>query len=80
MTNNMLNYFKIGDIIYGYCNGCFGRDDYNAKICVHITPWYAVFEYLDREQGATILNISTIENDNDVIDVDVDEWKKSSNY
>jgi len=53
---NMLQLFKAGDTIYGYCNGFFGRDDYERKICVAVRPKYAVFEY---ENGkATTLNLS----------------------
>lgn len=46
--------FKIGDIISGFCNGYFGRDDYERKTCVFITDKYAIFEYDDG--SATVLN------------------------
>lgn len=54
----MLNLFTVGDVLYGFCNGYFGRDDYSTKICVMVTPNYAVFQYTGGEaQGfATILN------------------------
>ena len=53
---NMMQWFSIGDEIGGYCNGYFGRDDYEDKTCVMVTPKYAVFE---REDGsATVLNYS----------------------
>ena len=42
---NMLQVFQPGDVIYGFCNGYFGRDDYETKTCVMVRPKYAVFEY-----------------------------------
>ena len=52
---NMMQVFKVGDEIGNYCNGYFGRDDYDNKICVFVTPKYAVFEC--QETGmATVLN------------------------
>ena len=60
---NMLKAFSVGDEIYGYCNGAFGRDDYDHKVCVMVTPEYAVFEYIKdslytglKAGNATILN------------------------
>ena len=51
---NMTNIFEVGDEIGGYCNGAFGRDDYENKVCVMVAPMYAVFEY---ETGnAAVLN------------------------
>ena len=50
----MLQIFKVGDVIGGYCNGYFGRDDYDTKSCVMVTLNYAVFEYSDGT--ATVLN------------------------
>ncbi len=52
---NMLQLFSPGDIIYGYCNGYFGRDDYEDKTCVVVTRKYAVFEYEDG--SASVLNL-----------------------
>jgi hypothetical protein len=43
----MFQLFKPGDVIYGYCNGYFGRDSYETKTCVIVTRHYAVFEYED---------------------------------
>lgn len=50
--------FSVGDTIYGFCNGAFGRNDYETKICVMVTPKYAVFQFLEGEwEGkATVLN------------------------
>jgi hypothetical protein len=39
--------FKIGDIIYGYCNGYFGRDDYDSKTCILVSDEFAIFVYTD---------------------------------
>lgn len=44
---NMLQLFTAGDVIKGYCNGFFGRDDYKTKTCVMVAVKYAVFEYQD---------------------------------
>ncbi len=51
---NMLQLFRPGDVIHGYCNGFFGRDDYSTKTCISVQPMYALFEY---DNGrATVLN------------------------
>jgi hypothetical protein len=55
MKSNMLQLFSVGDILYGYCSGFFGRDDYATKTCVFVAPKYAVFEY-EKEGWGTILN------------------------
>jgi hypothetical protein len=52
---NMHNFFQVGDIIYGYCNGYFGRDDYATKICAKVTTGYVLFEYVE-DHSATVLN------------------------
>lgn len=44
---NMHKLFQPGDEIGGYCNGYFGRDDYDNKTCVLVTVNYALFEYSD---------------------------------
>jgi len=50
--------FKIGDKLEGFCNGYFGSSDYDTKICVFVTPRYAVFQYLDGDKkgNAVVLN------------------------
>lgn len=57
----MNEFFNVGDKIYGFCNGYFGRDDYESKICVMVNYNYAVFQYLDGdfEGSATVLNLSS---------------------
>ena len=63
----MLQLFKVGDTIYGFCNGYFGRMDYDTKICVLVTPKYAVFEY--KNGSATVLNYR------EGMEDDVEAWK-----
>ena len=64
---NMLKLFSVGDEIFGYCNGLFGRDSYDNKVCVMVTPKYAVFQ---NEDGVgELLNYSE-----DLSDL-VEEWK-----
>ena len=50
--------FNVGDEITGFCNGYFGHDDYESKICVMANDKYAVFQYIGGESRgyATILN------------------------
>ena len=65
---NLNKIFEAGDVISGYCNGFFGRDDYSEKTCVLVTKKYAVFEY---ENGnAVILNA-----DQHFSKENVKEWK-----
>lgn len=66
---NMLQLFTPGDVIYGFCQGAFGRDDYETKTCILVQPKYAVFQY---ESGfATVLNL----NDVNMKAADVAKWK-----
>jgi hypothetical protein len=51
---NMMQIFQVGDEIGNYCNGYFGRDDYEDKTCVMVMPMYAVFQYEDGR--AVVLN------------------------
>lgn len=68
----MNKYFKLGEKIYGFCNGFFGSDDYDNKICVFVTPDYAVFQYIEGkfEGNATVLN-----NPDELNEEIVSEWK-----
>lgn len=69
--NGMHEVFGVGDTIYGYCNGYFGRDDYEDKVCVLVNPRYAVFEY---ESGtATVVNFT--ERFKEVYLEDAFKWK-----
>lgn len=38
---------NIGKVIYGFCNGFFGRDDYETKIIVFETKKAIVCKYID---------------------------------
>lgn len=67
----MTKLFNIGDKITGFCNGFFGRDDYDSKICVMVSDKYAIFQYIDGEwEGyATVLNYK------DGLENCINEWK-----
>ena len=73
---NMLKYFSLGDVIDGFCQGAFGRDDYGKKICVLVRPEYALFEYVDEVDGvgATVLNYCQIHE----VGYDIADWKKEA--
>lgn len=66
---SMLNLFEVGDEIQGFCNGFFGRDDYEDKTCVMVMPKYAVFQYEDG--SATVINY-----DERLTDRYVKDWRK----
>lgn len=51
---NMMQVFYVGEEIDGYCGGVFGRDDYDDKICIMVTPKYAVFQNMDGD--GSVLN------------------------
>ena len=46
--------FDVGDVIEGFCNGYFGRDDYKRKMCIMVRKKFAVFEYIDDETGVVL--------------------------
>lgn len=55
----MKDLFSVGDTISNYCNGFFGRDDYEEKLCIMVTEKYAIFQYIgdsDLKGFATVLN------------------------
>jgi len=60
--SNMMEVFKAGDEIDGYCGGVFGRDDYDFKVCVFVTPSYAVFQNADN-RGAVLNYYDDIKSD-----------------
>ena len=68
---NMLQLFNVGDTIYGYCNGFFGRDSYEDKVCVMVRPKYAVFETEDGH--AEVLNFTSFFQE---CVVETNEWKE----
>lgn len=70
--------FEVGDRIYGYCNGFFGRDCYTNKICVMVNDRYAIFE--DIEDGiARVINFSPEEESKQFYDW-TQEWKKEEKF
>lgn len=69
MVTNLLQLFRPGDVIHGFCNGYFGRDDYETKTCVAVTRRYALFEYEDGR--ATVMN----QHDNQPSAEMVAKWK-----
>ena len=50
---NMLQVFSVGDTIFGLCNGYFGRDEYDDKVCIMVRPKYAMFEN-DEGEGTVL--------------------------
>jgi len=66
------NLFNVGEKIYGFCNGYFGRDDYEDKLCILVNNKFAVFVY---DNGyATVLNYIK------ALDIEtVNEWKIDPN-
>ena len=52
---------NVGKIIYGFCNGYFGRDDYDDKIIVFETDTAICCTYLneDRKGCLTTANFKT---------------------
>lgn len=41
---------NVGKLLYGYCNGYFGRDDYATKIIVFETPLAICCRYIDEKE------------------------------
>ena len=71
----MYELFKEGDRLYGYCNGAFGRNDYEDKVCTLVRPFYALFEYDDGR--AVVLNI---EECNGLTEQAIKKWKEQKDY
>lgn len=52
----------VGTKIYGYCNGYFGRDDYDDKIIILEGRKWIVCSYLDTDNDyVTCVNFDTEE-------------------
>lgn len=62
---------NIGRTIYGYCNGFFGRDDYDEKIIILEGRNWIVCRYVDVER-VTCANFNTTEEKQQYID----DWAK----
>lgn len=69
---------NIGTIIYGFCNGFFGRDDYNDKIIVFETEKVICYKYIDEEYDGILVtaNFKTEEEKHRYID----KWSKDEEY
>lgn len=65
---------NIGRRIYGFCNGYFGRDDYNDKIIVYETSLSICCIYVDRNLSdyLTCANFDSPEEKQQYIE----EWSK----
>lgn len=62
---------EVGDIVYGFAGGHFGRDSYADKTCIHTGLYdgerYAVFKGEGRFGGFSVLSgddLASLENDN----------------
>ena len=53
---------NIGKRIYGFCNGFFGRDDYDDKIIVYETPKSICCIYVD-DSYKDILTVATFDSE-----------------
>ncbi len=69
--------FVVGDRIHGFCNGYFGRDDYESKVCIMVSRKYAVFQYDDGT--ASVLNASSDDEMRNISE-DSKEWRKPDVY
>ena len=63
MTSN------VGKTIYGYCNGYFGRDDYETKVIVYETPLSICCRYARRDMKdyLTVANFDSEREKNNLI-------------
>ena len=61
---------NIGTIIYGFCNGFFGRDDYSTKIIVYETSNSICCKYIENEH----LNVAIFEDETEKQKY-INEWK-----
>lgn len=67
---------KVGDVLYGFCNGAFGRDDYDTKICVKSNQYYSIFVYKRDPQRAVVLNYKDYPW---ITENDINNWKDKKN-
>ena len=70
---NFYELFNLGERINGYCNGWFGRDDYETKTVISIQPKYVLFMYDDGQ--AAVLNIDECKN---LARRNVESWIKNN--
>jgi hypothetical protein len=69
--------FDVGDMIYGFCNGYFGRDDYSSKICIFSTDNFALFVYLENPNTAVVLNYNEFK-DKSKMWLTIDKWRNEN--
>ena len=58
---------NVGRKLTGFCNGYFGRDDYNDKMIIYEGRTWIVCKYIDRDE-ITCLNFKSEEEKNRMID------------
>ena len=63
---------NIGKMIYGFCNGYFGRDDYDTKIIVYETPKAICCTYVDSQYNG-ILTTANFKNEKEKQEC-IDAW------
>lgn len=64
---------NIGRLIFGFCNGFFGRDDYATKIIIFETDTAIVCRYLDEDDNyITVANFDSREEKQKYID----DWSR----
>lgn len=68
---------NIGKRIYGFCNGFFGRDDYNDKIIVYETPLAICCIYVDRNLS-NYLTVANFDSESEKQEY-INEWSKPTN-
>ena len=59
---------NVGTKIYGYCNGFFGRDDYDNKIIIFEGRTWIVCAYLGNSDLITCVNFESQEEKQHYID------------
>lgn len=71
---------NIGKILYGFCNGYFGRDDYSTKIIVFETNCSICCRYVDDDEWRTKGWISCANFDSpEEKQRCIDNWSKEEN-
>lgn len=63
---------NIGITLYGFCNGFFGRDDYETKVIVYETPTSICCIYESQPDVLTCANFNSQEEKQKYIN----EWSK----
>lgn len=65
----------VGTKIYGYCNGYFGRDDYDDKIIILEGLKWIVCAYLDDD----IITCANFDSEEEKIEC-IKKWSVKENY